>query len=114
MVEEEVAGERKKRKKKKIRRGLGGGRLFVREKKVGWPDLWGWRGYRRWVRGRLCLAPGEGEEKIKTKGLAAAAFFRERKIRLLEFLFCVPSLQNYQITPPPSVLRRPLFIGKCC
>ena len=39
VVGEEVVGERKKRKKKKIRRGLGGGRLFVREKKVRWSDM---------------------------------------------------------------------------
>jgi len=30
----------------------------VREKR--WSGLWGWRGCKRWVRGRLCLAEGEG------------------------------------------------------
>ena len=54
-----------------------------------------------------------GRVRKKKWGVAGGLVFCEgRKIRLLGFLFCVPSPQNYQMNPFLNVLRNPVFIGK--
>ena len=68
------------------------------------------------VFGRRVIVQAAEEEKKSEGGGAVAGglvLVGGEKIRLLGFLFCVPSPQNYQMPPLPfSLSFQPIFIGE--
>ena len=59
-----------------------------------------------------CVGVAGGWKNQNQGGAGGSVLVRGEKIRLLGFLLCVPSPQNYQMTPPFLLSFEPIFIGK--